>query len=112
MRGSLGQFVFWFMISFSPAPFVGFGTYAIVHGQDAAPAAEALDQRLQYRAPIDREFGDAPALVEEELLPPEQPPQGEETEPQQAAPGLEPQRQAKEIDETPKRKRDRERPDL
>jgi len=112
MRGSLGQFVFWFMISFSPAPFVGFGTYAIVHGQDAAPAAETPAPRMQYGAPIDREFSDAPPPAQEVGLPPEQPPLEPQVEPVDETPVAAPQRRARQIDETPKTRRTREKPDL
>lgn len=74
MRGSVSQFVFGFVIAFSPAPFAGFGTYAYIQAQEVpAPLPEAEI----YRAP---EYG-APQVFdhEREVALPEAAPQAEMT---------------------------------
>jgi hypothetical protein len=73
MRSAIGQFVLGFVVTFSPAPFVGFGTYAFVQGQDAPEASSAPAVPRTYRMPADREFGTgADALQIEEAAPAEE----------------------------------------
>jgi hypothetical protein len=58
MRSALGQFVVGFVITFSPAPFVGFGTYAFIQGQDAPEASATPEKRRHYQMPSDRQYGE------------------------------------------------------
>ena len=49
MKGAVSQFVFGFVIAFSPAPFAGFGTYAYIRAQQPAPPAAAEAPIKDYR---------------------------------------------------------------
>lgn len=51
MRTPASQFLFGFLISFAPAPLVGFATYAIVHHKEPAPV-EAV-RPVEYGSPLD-----------------------------------------------------------
>jgi len=58
MSNSLGQFVVGFVLAFSPAPFVGMGTYALVQAEDAPAVRETERVKpAKYGAPLDREYG-------------------------------------------------------
>ncbi|MBZ0138032.1 MAG: hypothetical protein K8I27_16875 [Planctomycetes bacterium] len=55
MRTPLGQFVFGFVIAFSPAPLIGFGTWTLVHAKEAAPGAEVVHSP-SYGTPLDHDW--------------------------------------------------------
>lgn len=63
----LGQFLIGFAIAFSPAPFIGMGTYAYVQGQAPSSVVTAAPQRgPAYGSPLDYEFGEAPQFMQYE----------------------------------------------
>ena len=61
MRSPLGQFVFGFVIAFSPAPLAGFGAWALVTAEDAS-AQEVANPGTEYGTPGGREWSDDPVV--------------------------------------------------
>lgn len=57
MSSPTGQFVLGFLMAFSPAPLVGFGTWSVVTAEEPAPVVE-VQSTAEYGTPVDREWAD------------------------------------------------------
>ncbi|MCA8919021.1 MAG: hypothetical protein KDB68_07215 [Planctomycetes bacterium] len=71
MRGAFSQFVFGFVVAFSPAPFAGFGAYAYMQADKAShetPQAEVY-RPAEYGAPLDYDHHDQVHVDEEITYP-------------------------------------------
>ncbi|MCB9894844.1 MAG: hypothetical protein H6839_10365 [Planctomycetes bacterium] len=78
MRAPVSQFLFWFLISFSPAPVVGIVTYVMVHAHESPDAVEV--RPAAYGAP--QVYDHAPPVQQEVVV--EEP--DEQAEPIKAVP--------------------------
>ncbi|MCA8917143.1 MAG: hypothetical protein KDB90_17265 [Planctomycetes bacterium] len=110
MRTPVSQFLFWFLISFSPAPVVGFITYLIVHAQEPSTA---LESRPQMYSPLVHDYDrDAPENPVQEVVVDETAPEAPQEAEQQQETEFEITRARKPQQEEPKRKKPPGMPDF
>ncbi|MCB9932854.1 MAG: hypothetical protein H6841_05455 [Planctomycetes bacterium] len=112
MRNPLSQFFFWFIITFSPAPLVGFGTWFLVHAKEPAPPAAEVAPRtygptMEWVPAASPERRPGPDL---EPAPLQADPDSQQEPEEGSGSGCRPY-QRKQMD-GPRKRRDNERPDL